>query len=65
MPNRTPLRLKDSALEQPFRHLDCRYYGQCLSEACAGRWESWSCTGCFAFEPAARVLLSTNRGQDY
>jgi hypothetical protein len=62
---RRPRRLMQAPLEQPARHHDCRYYPCCLDEACEGRWESWSCTGCGAFERAARPITSNNRGQDY
>ncbi|HPH27833.1 MAG TPA: hypothetical protein PLA87_13380 [Pseudomonadota bacterium] len=65
MPTRNPLRLIHAAVEQPFRNYECRYYQECLDQACAGRWESWSCTGCEAFTPAPRAITSNNRGQDF
>lgn len=64
-PQRRPQRLMLASIEQPARHHDCRYYHCCLNDACDGRWESWSCTGCGAFERAARPIVSNNRGQDY
>ena len=63
MPIPSPLRLKETAIE-PFRHFDCRFYHACLATACLGRWESWSCVGCEAFEAAEPAEVSHNRGQD-
>ena len=62
---RCPLRLKHASTEQPFRHHDCRFYLRCLDDACAGRWESWSCVGCGAFQAGPRDEMSNNRGHDY
>ncbi len=67
-PVRNPMRLKRSVEDEtnpPFRRHDCRSYRECLDRACADRWESWSCTGCYAFEQAERPETSTNRGRDF
>jgi hypothetical protein len=63
LPTCNPLRLKLADSEQPFRRFECHFYQICLSKACVGRWESWACTGCEAFEPAIRATVSNNRGQ--
>ncbi len=63
--NRNPLRIKQATLEQPDRHFNCRYYLRCLDTACVGRWESWCCTECNAFEAAIPEVVSNNRGQGF
>lgn len=65
---RNPMRLKrtlDEEMTPPFRRHDCRSYRDCLDQACTDRWESWCCTGCYAFEAAERPETSTNRGRDF
>lgn len=57
MPLRAPLRLMRAATEPPFRHVDCRFYRDCLNEACTGRWMSWSCAGCEAFDQVTLLVL--------
>ncbi|MFO0580229.1 MAG: hypothetical protein U1A78_40170 [Polyangia bacterium] len=64
MPLRAPLRLIRPAAEPPFRHVNCRFYRECLNEACTGRWMSWSCTGCCAFDPAAPIAPGARSGAD-
>jgi hypothetical protein len=56
---------KQATTEQPDRHFNCRYYLKCLDTACVGRWESWCCTECNAFEPATPEVVSNNRGQAF
>jgi hypothetical protein len=56
--------LTQASVEPPFRHINCRFYRDCLNEACTGRWTSWSCTGCCAFDPETPLALSYRSGQD-
>lgn len=64
-PPRNPRRLKQALVEPPFRMHNCRHYQNCLDDACEARWDSWCCTGCGAFEQAARPAVSNNRGHDF
>jgi len=43
------------------RREDCRYYDQCLNEASAKRWRSFSCEGCDMFEECDKALPDIRR----
>lgn len=52
-PNPTPL-ARDVILTpcnvENYRRLDCKFYDHCLLVACKGRWDSFGCLKCEAFE---------------